>query len=178
MPVSTAQPRAVTNDDDDRRAQQVTEQTTTNTIDFKGETFRTADRIGLMPLMKFAHVAEDGVSSSDMAGLAAMYDLLGDCLHPEDWGRFQAVAVREKADGDDLLAVVTKVVEQMTARPTGPPSDSSDGQPPAGPSSPGDSFSQAMEHLGGRPDLASIVVAAREARDPNWAPPVEARSAT
>jgi len=110
-------------------------------VSFAGDTFSIADRIGLMPLMKFAHAASSGVDSSDMEGLAAMYDLLRSCLADEEWPRFEAAAMRSRAVEDELLKVISDVMEKVTAHPSQPPSDSSDGRLPTGQSSPAGSFS-------------------------------------
>ena len=114
----------------------------TKTIEFKGKRFRIADKIGLMPLMRFAHAAanQDAAAAGDMDALAAIYDMLKDCIHPGnglqpgeegydpgDWKAFERHATDTKADHDELLPVVTQVIEMLTARPTAPPSASSDG---------------------------------------------------
>lgn len=96
-------------------------------IEFAGEKFAVADRVGLMPLMRFAHLASAGVDSEDMEALAAMYDLLEQCLADEDWGRFQRAATKSRADGEALMGVVQKAIEVIGERPTGPASDSSGG---------------------------------------------------
>lgn len=112
------------------------------TIEFKGKRFRIADKVGLMPLMRFAHAAsnQDAAAAGDMDALAAIYDMLKDCIYPGnglapdeegydggDWKAFERHATDTKADHDELLPVVTQVIEMMTARPTAPPSASSAG---------------------------------------------------
>jgi hypothetical protein len=131
-----------------------------------GESFDLADRIGLMPLMRFAHLARSGVDSDDMEGLDAMYTLLNQCFTDESWTRFQDVSTRERADGEELFACVTQALTAMTARPTGRPSDSSDGSPNMSVNSAGGSSSQVIARLEakGRPDLALIVTQAEESR--------------
>lgn len=122
---------------------------------FMGEQFRMADRIGLMPLMKFAMAAKNGLDSDDMEGLAALYTLIRDCVDttcpqrpvmedgqpkvdehgqpvtedagPSEWDRFEAHATTMKADGDDFMKVVQDVIEALTARPTQRPAGSSAG---------------------------------------------------
>ena len=133
-------------------------------VEFYGEKFTMADRIGLMPLMRFAKFAKAGVDSADMAGLAAMYDLLEQCIDPADWERFEACADKHRADGEELLEVVTAVIERLTDRPTTRPSTSSDGPQTTGTSSTASSSSDASRLLPGRPDLQLFVVQAQEAR--------------
>lgn len=135
----------------------------TDQVEFCGERFTIADKIGLMPLMRFAKVGKAGVDSDSLEGLVAMYDLLEQCLSPAEWQRFQDTADKHRADADELLAVVTKVFEVLSERPTSRPSDSSDGPSTDGANSTAE-VSSALAQLRGRPDLAVAVVRAQEAR--------------
>lgn len=58
--------------------------TSDRTIEFLGERFRLADKVGLMPLLKFS--AHSDLSTSDPGALAAMYAMLRDCIHPGNPG--------------------------------------------------------------------------------------------
>lgn len=133
---------------------------------FLGQSFDIAERIGAMALMRFAKVAQRGVDSSDMAGLAAMYDLIEQCLDAGEWERFQEHADKMRATGEQLMAFVKEVMQEMTARPTSRPSDSSAGPPPTRQRSTDASSSRVIERLEskGRPDLALIVLDAQQAR--------------
>lgn len=104
-------------------------------VEFLGEEFRIADKVGLMPLMKFAHAASAGLASEDLEGMAAMYAMLRNCIHGDDWPRFEQHAMNERADGDDLFPVIARTVELLSARPTPRPSDSSGGPQPTSASS-------------------------------------------
>ena len=134
------------------------------TVEFLGAEFRVADRFGLMPMMRFAKVAQSGADSMSMAGLASMYDLLAQSIHPDDWARFEAHADEQRADGDQLMTLVGKVIALASGRPTSRPSDSSDGSPTTSASSADDSASQVIADMEekGRPDLALIVQQAQE----------------
>lgn len=136
------------------------------TIEYAGERFALADRIGLMPLMRFAHLARAGVDSDDMEGLDAMYALLKQCFTDEAWSKFEAAAERTRADGEELMGVVKQAIEAIAARPTGRPSDSSGGPASTSTSSADDSSSPVIDRLErrGRPDLALIVAQAQESR--------------
>jgi hypothetical protein len=134
------------------------------TVEFYGEQFRIADRIGLMPMMRFAKAAKSGVDSNDLDGLAAMYDLLEQCLADDEWPRFEKHADRHRADGDELMEIVSKVFEVLSERPTQRPSDSSDGPSTTTSSSTAGSSSRALRQLDGRPDLQVAVLRAQEAR--------------
>ncbi len=133
-------------------------------VEFGGESFAVADRIGHMALMRFAKAAQAGVDSSDMAGLAAMYDLLEQCIDPADWPRFEKAADRTRADGEELMRVVVEVMARVTDRPTSRPSASSDGPRVTEPRSEVDFSSPVMDRLSGRPDLQLMVVQAQEHR--------------
>lgn len=133
-------------------------------VEFFGERFTIADRIGLMPLMRFAKVAQAGVDSADLAGLAAMYDLLEQCLAEDEWRRFQVCADKNRADGEQLMGVVAEVMGKLSARPTSRPSGSSDGPSIIEPRSEAGSSSAVMDRLSGRPDLQLMVMRAQEAR--------------
>lgn len=95
--------------------------------------FRIADSIGLMPLMEFAYHANSGLDTSDMEALAAIYEMLKDCISdqqmnadpetgkpvgPTEWDRFRAHAKAIKADAEVLMDVVQQTVELLTGRPT------------------------------------------------------------
>ncbi len=94
---------------------------------FYNEQFQVADRVGAMPLLRFASVAESGVEAEEMEGLAAMHDLLRDCLSEGDWSRFQRTAAVKKASAEELMEVCAAVYQAVTGRPTSRPSDSADG---------------------------------------------------
>lgn len=135
-------------------------------VEFLGERFAISDAVGLMPLMRFAKVAKTGVDSDEMEGLVAMYDLIEQCLATEEWERFQTHATAKRADGEQLMAFVAKVIGELTERPTQRPSDSSDGPSSTGQSSTDDLSSRVKARLEeqGRPELALMVVQAEEAR--------------
>jgi hypothetical protein len=87
--------------------------------------YRIADKVGLMPLMKFAYNASGGIATDDMRALSAIYEMLRDCLHDAEWDRFQSEMTELKADAEDMLPIVQQTIEILTARPTRPVSGSS-----------------------------------------------------
>jgi len=119
------------------------------TVEFLGRHFRVAEKIGLMPLLKFSAYAD--VATNDPRALGAMYAMLRDCIHPGspgcgtcedckggseqacaefdrgDWGAFEDHAMATRADADDLFGVITKVMELIAGRPTRRPGSSSPG---------------------------------------------------
>jgi hypothetical protein len=51
-------------------------------VEFMGAYFRVAEKVGLMPIMKFAAAADSDIDESDMAALSAIYAMLKDCIYP------------------------------------------------------------------------------------------------
>lgn len=84
----------------------------------KGRMFGVADRVGLMPLAEFAHHANSGMDTGDIGALAAIYEMLQDCIRPEEWDAFRRYAKEIKADTEDLMDVVSQTTELLTANPT------------------------------------------------------------
>jgi hypothetical protein len=123
----------------------------TKSVEFMGQRFRIADKIGAMPLLKFSTYADMDIQ--DPRALAAMYTLLRDVIYPGtpscgdcefcdagnerscksydrgDWTKFEDHAMTTKADADELMDVVTKVMELISGRPTGQSGTSSSGPP-------------------------------------------------
>jgi hypothetical protein len=102
-----------------------------------GKSYPIGKKIGLMPLMRFAHAAKKGMDTSDMEALAAIYDMLKDCIHPDQWERFELEATEACADAEQLMPIVGDVIAMISARPTQPPIDSSNGRNPITPDSTG-----------------------------------------
>jgi hypothetical protein len=132
------------------------------TVEFCGVQFRIAEKVAALPLMRFAKVAKAGVDATELDGMAAMYDLLEQVIHPDDWAKFERHADHERADGEQLLEVVQAVFVLLADRPTGRSSDSSDGPRTIEPSSTADSSSPGSSVIArlngsGRPDLALLV---------------------
>lgn len=50
------------------------------TVEFKGETYRIAEKVGLAPLIRFGKLAKVGADSADVGALAVMYDVLEQCF--------------------------------------------------------------------------------------------------
>jgi hypothetical protein len=119
------------------------------TIEFRGETYRIANKVGLAPLIRFGKLARSGADSADMAALAVMYDVIDQCfastcdscgswdqvaLFTKDeaeaccekrspatveFDRFMDTATEQRWDHEEILEVVGKVMEAMSERPTG-----------------------------------------------------------
>lgn len=98
-----------------------------DTVTLAGREFRLADTIGLAPMIRFAMAARKGVDSNDVEGLAALGDMIEQCIHPDEVDAFWLHATANRCDGDALLEVVTDAMTTITGRPTSRPSVSSDG---------------------------------------------------
>lgn len=108
-------------------------------VEFYGQKFRLAERVGIMPMLAFGNAARAGLDSDDMEGLAAMYGLIRSVIHrpplldehgqrqvnengkalrdESEWNRFAELADDELADGDDIMGFVNAAMEVMSARP-------------------------------------------------------------
>jgi hypothetical protein len=96
------------------------------TITLNGKKFRIADKVGLMPLLKFSAFSD--MTTSDSRALGAMYAMLRDCIHADDWRAFEDHATDSKADAEELLDVISTAIELISGRPTEPPAASSAGR--------------------------------------------------
>jgi hypothetical protein len=57
-------------------------------VELRGRLFRHAEILGAMPLVTFAKISKSGVDSNSPDGMAAIYDLLKDCIYEgsgPDW---------------------------------------------------------------------------------------------
>lgn len=108
-------------------------------VEFYGQKFRLAERIGIMPMIQFGNASKRGLDSDDMEGLAAMYSLIRSVIHrppivddhgqrvvdengkavrdESEWQRFVDLAEDELAEGEDVMEFVNQAMEVMSARP-------------------------------------------------------------
>ena len=132
-------------------------------VEFFGESFDLNDTVSEFALMEFAEAAADGLDADAMAGMAAMMRLIKECIVEADLARFLKSARANRARSEDLLPIFKATFEQVTERPTGLPSDSSDGQTVIVPSSVVKPADKGLEHFAGRPDLQLAVQHSRSA---------------
>lgn len=83
---------------------------------FHGETFQTADAVPAMALLKLAKAAKNDTDADSVEGFAALYDLLEQVVDPSDWDRFQDVAIRTRAKGDDLVEFLREYAAQRQSK--------------------------------------------------------------
>jgi hypothetical protein len=87
------------------------------TMTYLGESYRLDESQGIWPILQFARAAEAGLNMTDPRGLAAIHAFLQDCLHPDDWGRFQEDMVKKKfVDLDGLMTAAREAVEAQMAK--------------------------------------------------------------
>ncbi|GAC1374662.1 MAG: hypothetical protein NVSMB4_02350 [Acidimicrobiales bacterium] len=138
------------------------------TADFFGTTLRlNSEGVSEFALMEFATAANEGQDGDTSQGMASLYRLVVDCVHPEDVGKFKATARKNRAKAADLMPLVEATFAAVAERPTGQPADSTDGLPPVSTEASSESKHAAKdsleEVLPGRPDLQLAVLRAREA---------------
>jgi hypothetical protein len=146
-------------------------------VTFCEETFELPEKASTLALMEYASVAVGGVDSGSLIGLAALYDLLAECIggveaedgtreRQAEWDRFRALARRHRVDDEALFEVVKAVFSAYAERPTSRPSSSSDGPTTTEATSAGVSSLPVKERYEaeGRPAWALQVVQAQEAR--------------
>lgn len=161
------------------------------TVEFRGKRFAVRDTVSLLPMMKFAVIAkrqkaatdrgETGGGEQEMDALAALFELLEQCIAPHDFGAFYDHALSVGASQEELMHVVADAHRARAARPTQRSQPSPGGQSTTGPSSEAGSSSPAwsvpqgsidvQRHLEeqGRPDMALVVKRAREASRTSYA---------
>lgn len=85
-----------------------------------GEKFRLAEDTGVMALMEWA-AAGDGEASEGAAvgsNLRAMFHVLEDIVHPEEWQRFRAHARAKKLGYQEFLDFQNRSYEALSGNPT------------------------------------------------------------
>lgn len=85
------------------------------TVEFLGEKFRIADKIGAMPLLKFSMYAD--MSVQDPKALAAMYAMLRDCIYPGSPGCGTCPHCAPGRCGECRSCEIAAGVDEEEARP-------------------------------------------------------------
>lgn len=148
----------------------VMEEDDPNLVEFMGRRFRLAEKIGLMPLLRFANASKAGLDSDDMEGLAALYTVIRDTIDqrrppkldeqgvqlidpisgepewdgPSEWMKFEDHAINTQAEGEDLMDFVNRAMAVISARPRRRREISSGGSPQTSEKSRADSSSPGM----------------------------------
>lgn len=85
--------------------------------------FRIDTETGLMPLMEWA-AANDTAEPQNGPQLAALFFMLKDIVHPDDWDEFREHAKATKAKGTDFVKFQEAAAEVIAAVPTEQPETS------------------------------------------------------
>jgi hypothetical protein len=97
-------------------------------LEINGEDFVCQSEISGFVLMELAAAgAEDAKPTDASVAFIAFYK---DVLEPESYVRFRTMVIANKWNADDLLPFVQMAVEEISARPTLPPSSSPPGEEP------------------------------------------------
>ncbi len=96
------------------------------TVPLKGQEFRLAEDVGVMPLMEWV-VAADGKDGENAKSLVAVYHVLQDTVHEDDWDEFRQHSRETKCKAEDFGNFINAALEALAGRPTEEPSGSSNG---------------------------------------------------
>lgn len=137
-----------------------------DTFDFFEHEIRANAAFGELDLADFLEAAELVDVEDASESMRLLKGTMRAMVHPDDFDKFWATAKRERQGIEDLMGLMQAVVEAVSARPTGRPSDSSDGPRLTSVTSVGDSSSRVIRRLEqeGRPSIALMVAQAAEAR--------------
>lgn len=158
-----------------------------------GKRFRANPNLTETMVVDLLEAGED-VEVNDPRQLVAAKQYVRDHIHPDDFDEFWQTAVDNRQGVQAVIRVCWRLLEQVTDRPTTPPSDSSDGRQDTATNSPGGvsgpviessavvhpvegmpageqgNLQQVTDHFvekferAGRPDLAAQVMVVAEAR--------------
>lgn len=91
-----------------------------------GTTIRVNPNLTEIVIMDFFEAAEK-VGAKDPHAMVIVKEFARDVISPDDFDEFWALVKTRGVNSDSLMRLIWKVLEGVTARPTGRPSDSSDG---------------------------------------------------
>lgn len=103
-----------TADEDARTAKET--RAKAHTVPLREKEFRLAEDVGIMPLMEWAAASDVDVASAD--GLRAVFYVLKDIVHPDEWAEFRKFTRENKASADELLDFANAGLEVLAGRPT------------------------------------------------------------
>jgi hypothetical protein len=92
------------------------------------EEFAFSPEVDPFAITEFAEAMDDDVDSEGLRGIAVAWRLALSCVAEDDRKRFRSVSRKNKAKAIDYLAVFRDWTAEVTERPTGSPTDSSDGR--------------------------------------------------
>jgi len=109
---------------------------------YYGATIRVNPNLSEVSVMDFLEQA-DTIGASDPRTMVVVKKWIRANIHPDDFDKFWKLVNDHGVGTDDLMRLMWKILEGVTARPTGRPSDSSDGPTVTTSASPDTSSQQA-----------------------------------
>lgn len=138
----------------------------TETFDFIDEAdIRVHPDLTNLLLVDFMFKAKNVDADNVEESMDTLQNLFGNLVHPDDYDRFWAAAIRGRQQVVDLMGVVYHLLEELSERPTKRRSASSPGRRKTGAGSKANSYLRVIHRLEdeGRPDLAVMVRDAQRA---------------
>lgn len=132
-----------------------------DTFGYFGEQIRVHPELSDLSLYDFMERAA-AIDVDDPQSVLIVKDFVREQIHPDDFGRFWALARRNRQNTDDLMALAKGLYSAVVGRPTTRPSASPRGRSRTKRKSPAGSSSPVIDRLAGRPDLQLAVVQAQE----------------
>lgn len=108
------------------------------TFTYFGETVRVNPDMTEVDMIDFLDDAEH-VKKDDPKSMLMIKQAARSHVHPDDFDRFWALRKKHRQGTEQLMGTIWQIVGAVAGRPTGRPSDSSDGPPETSPSSPASS---------------------------------------
>lgn len=85
-------------------------------VELADKKFRVREKIGALAMLKWAAASE--MDTNDPRALGAIYAMIRSVILKADWADFEATAMDEDSDAEELLDVVSKALEIVAGRPT------------------------------------------------------------
>ena len=115
VPLKTSVPVMVKDDDGNDTHEQLVIDGVKRFKDISQD-FCLSDDVGIMPLMEWAAASDRDVASAD--GLRAVFYVLQDAVHEDEWAEFRKWARENKVDASELLDFANAALEALAGRPT------------------------------------------------------------
>lgn len=87
------------------------------TVPLRDQEFRLADDVGVMPLMEWVAAAE-GKNSETGKSLVAIFHVLEDTVHEDDWDDFRQYGRENKVKAKEYGEFINAALEAIAGRPT------------------------------------------------------------
>jgi len=100
-------------------------------FELDGVVFENEGSVSLIDLSEFARLAAMGVDSQSPEGASIIAEVFLMVLGENTYRRFRTHCRKHGTDDETLVAIIGDLMEEAGNRPTGRPSDSSDGPPNA-----------------------------------------------